>query len=55
MSYYKDLIDAVRILATANREISLEDGPSIMSPAWKINQHAIWYLEKQADFELRGE
>jgi hypothetical protein len=49
---YKDLIDAMNILAKARIDVfKAESG----SPAWRMLHHAASHLEKQAEFALRGE
>lgn len=54
MNEYKDLMDAVRILSNANIAIGKEDGPAVMSPAWRMTMHAMRHLERQADTAMRG-
>jgi len=55
MEPYTALIQAARILGAARTEVAREDGPAVTSPAWRMLQHAITYLEGQANTVLRGE
>jgi hypothetical protein len=53
--HYRDLIAAVRLIATMQKEIDREENLGCLpSPAWKLLRNATNYLLKQAQAVLRG-
>lgn len=50
---YKSLMDAVKILHKLQTEIDKDDG-SLITPHWRLINHAKQHLSKQADNELRS-
>ena len=54
--HYRDLIAAVRLIATIQKEVdSAEDLGCLPCPAWKLLRNATNYLLKQAQAVLRGD
>ena len=54
--HYRDLIAAVRLIATIQKEVDREEDLGCLpSPAWKLLRNATNYLLKQAQAVLRGD
>ena len=54
MEEYNGIMDAVKILTTAQSAVSVDDGTAI-SPAWLMLRHAVSHLQEHARIALRGE
>jgi hypothetical protein len=54
--HYRDLIAAVRLIATIHKEVDREEDLGCLpSPAWKMLRNATNYLLKEAHAVLRGD
>jgi hypothetical protein len=54
--HYRDLIAAVRLIATIQKEVDREENLGCLpSPAWKLLRSVTNYLLKRAQAVLRGE
>ena len=54
--HYRDLIAAVRLVGTIQKEVDREENLGCLpSAAWKLFRNATNYLLKQAQAVLRGE
>jgi hypothetical protein len=51
---YIALVKAARLLGDARAAVGREDGLGLISPAWKMLNHAQTHLVQQADALLRG-
>jgi hypothetical protein len=54
MERYTALIAAAKILGAAKLEVGKDDGPAVISPAWRLLDHAIRYVMAEAETSLRG-
>ncbi len=54
MEHYRALMRAARLLGETLTAIGREDGPSVVSPAWRMVRHAQGHLLEQAEALLRG-
>ena len=52
---YRDAMTAIHVLEQARQILNAEDGPGVMSPAWKLVLHAQHYLTAFANAVLRGD
>ncbi len=54
--HYRDLIAAVRLITTIQKEVDQEEGLGCLpSPAWRLLKNATQHLLKQAQAVLRGD
>ena len=55
MKEYQSLMDAAQITGKAQYQVGHDDGPNVISPAYRILRHVTSYLTKQAEIAMRGE
>jgi hypothetical protein len=54
METYTHIMAAVQLIDDAMVQVSAEDGPTVISPAWAFLKRAEQYLLAQADDAMRG-